>query len=84
MTYSKPEVVQLQETTFTTANYLTSSEYNKAEQILEMTSYGSYSREPALARSPTERDTWASRDDSKNYDRPERSDNYYRTRSPGT
>ncbi|KFZ00654.1 hypothetical protein V501_10564 [Pseudogymnoascus sp. VKM F-4519 (FW-2642)] len=47
-----------------------------------MTSY-QYSREPPLTRSPTERDTWTSRDDARPNDRPERPDSFYRGRSPG-
>jgi hypothetical protein len=44
-------------------------------------------REPPLARSPTERTSWAGRDDSyregRSSDRTERVDTFYRGRSPG-
>ncbi|TAQ89557.1 hypothetical protein B7494_g2114 [Chlorociboria aeruginascens] len=48
-----------------------------------MDAYPSY-REATLARSPTERPAWRGRGDSfGNGDRPDRSDNFYRGRSPG-
>lgn len=52
-----------------------------------MDTYSSY-REPATARSPTERSNWGSRDDgyrgSDRSERGDRNDTFYRGRSPGT
>lgn len=61
----------------------------------EMDGYGSYSREPPLARSPTERTSWAARDEGFRGVKSERDDgfrgmknerdreSFYRGRSPG-